>query len=112
MRRFGAMPYITPLHRATESSTMPKSVMKTTVGGGCWAGGCYKRGPAARNKPARTRPNDTEHIRADFVAAVNVIRIALSAPVDPSFYPLQGRTQRRLRASIIWSSSSQAYINP
>ena len=42
MRRFGVIPYITPLQRATESSRTPKSVMKTIVGGGCgaavWAG--------------------------------------------------------------------------
>ena len=33
MRSSGAMEYITPLQRATESSTTPKSVMKTTVDG-------------------------------------------------------------------------------
>ena len=33
MRNSGAIEYITPLQRATESSTTPKSVMKTTVGG-------------------------------------------------------------------------------
>ena len=32
MRSSGAIEYITPLQSATESSTTPKSVMKTTVG--------------------------------------------------------------------------------
>ena len=34
IRKSGAIVYITPLHRATESSTTPKSLMNTTVGGG------------------------------------------------------------------------------
>src|SRR5215469_12769566 len=33
MRTSGMMPYITPRHSATESSTRPKSVMNTIVGG-------------------------------------------------------------------------------
>src|ERR1700687_238092 len=71
MRRLGAMPYMMPLHNATESSTMPKSVMKTTVGGGCRAGCCARRGLAAISNKARPKPN----IRADLSARVNVLRI-------------------------------------
>src|ERR1700733_1848480 len=33
IRTVGMMPYITPRHSATESSTKPKSVMNTIVGG-------------------------------------------------------------------------------
>src|SRR5271163_2477808 len=67
MRRFGAMPYITPLQRATESSTMPKSVMKTTVGGGCTAGGWARSGIATAKDKAICKQNT----RADFFAEVN-----------------------------------------
>src|ERR1700730_14207021 len=39
-RNSGAIEYITPLQRATESSPVPKSVMKTTVGGTCVPADC------------------------------------------------------------------------
>src|SRR5882762_2900731 len=63
MRRSGATEYITPLHRATESSITPKSVMKTTVGWGLGgassaqvvAGGRTSRNPAARTAKAWRR---------------------------------------------------------
>ena len=69
------MPYMTPLQRATESSTMPKSVMKTTVGGGWTADGCARRGLASRNKA-----NHKQNIRADFPAGIEVIRIKSNSP--------------------------------
>src|ERR1700675_3216098 len=78
MRRLGVIPYMTPLQRATESSRMPKSVMKTTVGGGCAAGGCARTGFASRTKAVAARHNtilNAQNIRADFLALVNVIRI-------------------------------------
>src|SRR3977135_4223396 len=71
MRRLGVIPYMTPLQRATESSRMPKSVMKTTVGGGCTAAGCAKRGLATRSKAA----NHKQKGGVDFASGVNVIRI-------------------------------------
>src|SRR5450432_2975589 len=40
IRTSGATEYITPLQRATESSTTPKSVMKTMVGGYLLAASC------------------------------------------------------------------------
>ena len=40
MRNSGAMEYITPLQSATESSTTPKSVIKTTVGGAFGGAAC------------------------------------------------------------------------
>ena len=69
------MPYMTPLQSATESSTMPKSVMKTTVGGGCAAGGCARRGLGTRNKA-----NHRQNIRADLPVGVNVLRIKSNSP--------------------------------
>src|SRR3977135_2701212 len=78
MRGVGGRSYMTPLQRATESSRMPKSVMKTTVGGGCMAGGSARRGLAIRSKVVAARHNQTlneQNIRADFLAGVNVIRI-------------------------------------
>src|SRR5208337_4516675 len=68
MRRFGAMPYITPLQSATESSSTPKSVMKTIVGGGCTEDCCDRRGLATRNKT-----NHKQNIRGDFPAGADVI---------------------------------------
>src|SRR5260370_14885859 len=76
MRRLGAMPYMTPLQRATESSSMPKSVMKTTVGGGSTAGGCAGRGLATRS----SRTNQKQSLRVDFAAEVNVIHIKPNSP--------------------------------
>ena len=58
MRRLGAMPYMTPLQSATESSTMPKSVMKTTVGGGCAADCCAGWSP-------RSRTSHKQRVRAE-----------------------------------------------
>ena len=47
MRKSGVIEYITPRQIATESSTVPKSVMKTTVGGalvrGAWADSVLER---------------------------------------------------------------------
>src|ERR1019366_1141840 len=73
MRRLGVMPYMTPLQRATESSTTPKSVMNTMVGGGCTADGCAGSGFATRNKA-----NHRQKIRDDFLAGTDFIRIELS----------------------------------
>src|ERR1700675_770585 len=70
------MPYMTPLQRATESSRMPKSVIKTTVGGGCTAGGCSRRGVVARS----SRTNHKQTIRIDFAAGVGVILIKSNSP--------------------------------
>jgi hypothetical protein len=67
---------MTPLQSATESSRMPKSVMKTTVGGDATAGGCDTRGLAARSKAA----NHNTEVRADFAADVNAIRIKSISP--------------------------------
>src|SRR6267378_1054020 len=78
MRRLGVMLYMMPLQRATESSRMPKSVMKTTVGGGCVADCCAGRGVATRSTIVAATHNKTrceQNIRADFLAGVNVIRI-------------------------------------
>src|SRR5208282_2824215 len=76
MRRLGAMPYMTPLQMATESSATPKSVMKTTVGGGSTAACCARSGLAARN----SKTNHKQNIRADFFAGADVIRIKLDSP--------------------------------
>src|SRR5882724_7184711 len=61
MRRFGVIPYMTPLQRATESSTVPKSVMKTTVGGdldaGCSADRKLPRRRSAANPLRSLRGN-------------------------------------------------------
>src|ERR1039458_6211747 len=67
---------MTPLQRATESSTIPKSVMKTMVGGGCWAEFCARTELATRNKQTNHRQN----IR-DSVAGGNVIRIMSNSPI-------------------------------
>jgi hypothetical protein len=67
------MPYMTPLQSATESSTTPKSVMKTTVGGGWGTDGCARTALAARSK----KTNHRQNIRADFAGGVNVIRMKL-----------------------------------
>src|SRR6266550_2241384 len=53
MRRFGVMPYMTPLQRATESSTVPKSVMKTTVGGYLDAGCAAARKPPSTSASSK-----------------------------------------------------------
>src|SRR4029077_15188952 len=61
MRKFGVIPYMTPLQRATESSTVPKSVMKTTVGGYLDAGWS-----ADRKLPiSRSAANPLKSLRAD-----------------------------------------------
>src|ERR1700690_487825 len=70
------MPYITPLQRATESSTMPKSVMNTTVGGGCTADCCARKGMAARSRKVRR----SQSCRADLSVAVDAIRIGSNVP--------------------------------
>src|SRR6266852_8128937 len=83
MRRLGAMPYMTPLQRATESSRTPKSVMKTTVGGGCTADCCAATGLATRNKTAAATHNKTrgrQNVRADFPTLVDFIRIESNSP--------------------------------
>src|ERR1700686_211661 len=55
MRRLGAMPYITPLQSATESSRIPKSVMKTTVGGGGPEDGWARTALADKNRKQKNR---------------------------------------------------------
>src|SRR5271166_3385370 len=85
MRRFGAMLYMTPLQRATESSTTPKSVMKTRVGGCCWAGS----GPAANKKRGIAVTHHKQRIRARFAAWVRVIRIALTPEKTTSLLGIQ-----------------------
>jgi PPOX class probable F420-dependent enzyme len=62
---------------------MPKSVMKTTVGGGCMAGGSARRGLAIRSKVVAARHNQTlneQNIRADFPILVDFIRIESNSP--------------------------------
>src|SRR6266550_3086274 len=76
MRRLGVMPYMTPLQRATESSRMPKSVMKTTVGGGCAADCCARTGIVARN----SRTSHKQKVRVDFAHGINVILIKSNSP--------------------------------
>jgi len=63
--KIGAMPYMTPLRETTESSTMPKSVMKTTVGGGC----CARRGLGGYKitRSARTELTVDGRLRMIFV---------------------------------------------
>src|SRR5260370_36631025 len=80
MRRLGVIPYMTPLQRATEASAMPKSVMKTTVGGGCTADCCARTGLTARSKKAAVATHHKQNIRADFPAGVNIVRIKLNSP--------------------------------
>src|SRR5258708_28598608 len=113
------MPYMTPLQRATESSRMPKSVMKTTVGGGCTAGGCARRELAIRSKAA----NHNTGVRTNFAAEVNAIRIKSIPP--RKLAPLtvercrllreandstrsRARTQSSLPASIIGAARNQS----
>ena len=84
------MPYMTPLQRATESSTMPKSVMKTTVGGGCAAVCCARAGLAKESKKAVAATSDKivgHDVRADCSLRVHgififwiVIRINTHSP--------------------------------
>src|SRR5208283_180277 len=94
MRRLGAMPYMTPLQRATESSTTPKSVMKTTVGGGSTADCRARRGIAIRSKKAIHKQNN----RADFRAGVNVIRIKSNSPERlPVYIRPGGRKEKTMR---------------
>src|SRR6266446_2859678 len=76
MRRLGVTLYMTPLQRATESSRMPKSVMKTTVGGGCTADCCARTGIVARN----SRASHKQKVRIDFAPGVNVILIKSNSP--------------------------------
>src|SRR5271166_917871 len=80
MRRFGVIPYMTPLQRATESSTMPKSVINTTVGGWPADGGCAMKRVAARNKQRRHKQN----IPFKLPAGVDVIRIETKPPEKAS----------------------------
>jgi len=68
---------------------MPKSVMKTTVGGGCTAGGCARRGPAISSKAVAATNNERHNqtpneqkIRADFPDEANVVRIESNSPKD------------------------------
>src|SRR5713101_3863183 len=96
MRRFGVMPYMTPLQRATESSTVPKSVMKTTVGGyleaGCSADRRLPRRRSAAN-PLKSLCTDrrgcgsTKFIdRSTPKKTASLLEIrqsATSAPYDP-----------------------------
>src|SRR5271165_1449545 len=75
MRRFGAMPYITPLQSATESSTTPKSVMNTTVGCGTGAATCWAETRlAARSKNA----TGSQTAATDFLASCNTASIEWS----------------------------------
>src|ERR1700688_3975640 len=78
MRRFGAIPYITPLHSATESSSTPKSVIKTTVGGGDTDGCCATRLPA-KNNVIPTHNSFAHIVAADFLAGL-LIRMNRSSP--------------------------------
>src|SRR6266567_6990952 len=76
MRRFGVMPYMTPLQRATESSTVPKSVMKTMVGGYVDAGWS-----ADRRLPSRkSATNPIKNVRADCRERGSIKYIDRSAP--------------------------------
>src|SRR5690242_5900098 len=62
MRNSGAMEYITPLHRATESSTMPKSVMNTTVGG-AFGAACAQTEAAPLTASSNAAKAHTSHLR-------------------------------------------------
>src|ERR1700686_2002743 len=77
MRRFGAIPYITPLQSATESSTTPKSVMKTTVGGGCTADCCAIRVFSPNNAKQTNRTSASLFI-AGLLCRVSVMGIRRS----------------------------------
>src|ERR1700686_1233900 len=77
MRRLGAIPYMTPLQRATESSTTPKSVMKTTVGGGCTADCCAIRVLAPKNVN-QTISTCASLFIAELFSRVSVMRIRRS----------------------------------
>ncbi len=62
MRNSGAMEYITPLHRATESSTTPKSVMNTTVGG-AFGPACAQTEAAPPTASSNAAKAHTSHLR-------------------------------------------------
>src|SRR6266478_5648401 len=74
MRRFGVMPYMTPLQRATESSSVPKSVMKTTVGGYLDAG-CSADRKLPRRRSAANPLKSLSADRRRCGSAKNIIEI-------------------------------------
>src|ERR1700690_3221828 len=100
MRRLGTMLYMTPLQRATESSTVPKSVMNTMVGGGCCG--------AEEDCCARTRlrasvkfRNNKPAVRIEIFARVKAIRIIGKSPLKTTIL-LGVRERPQRRASLLW----------
>src|SRR6266481_873914 len=104
MRRFGVIPYMTPLQRATESSTVPKSVMKTTVGGDLDAGCSADRKLARR----RSAANPLKSLRADRRRCGSTKNIDRNTPKRLLVYWRFDRAQpaRLTTSAIVWKNLS------
>src|SRR5579864_4151219 len=88
MRTSGMMEYITPLQIGTESSTVPKSVIKTMVGGYFWPGVCdHTSCPNARITKAVTR-------LTKFRLPWNALFISLPLSPDNLHFPNKGMRGR------------------
>ena len=104
MRTSGMMEYITPRHRATESSTTPKSVMKTMVCG--YFADCALVSVAETSSSTITNPDRRSCLRRDEALArtglsfvvIMVDRILGSPPRRKSCADLMAlRLQERIR---------------
>ena len=91
MRSSGAIEYITPLQSATESSTTPKSVMKTTVGG-AGAGGLGADCPAGEQN---RRKNPSRNVR-QATGGIVCLRIGKRKVVYWSWKKMQNQQVRGL----------------
>ena len=77
MRASGAIEYITPLQMATESSTVPKSLMNTIVGGYFSACSCVAAKAAHSAKTSSETERTARAIRAErtsFISKVVYVR--------------------------------------
>src|ERR1700704_2144915 len=93
MRRFGVMLYITPLQIATESSSTPKSVMKTMVGGYFGAVCCAGTYPCSISTANRHT----------LIIRVHVRRWGMTTCIDrssPKDYSLDGEVQYCIRGRV------------
>src|SRR5579862_2913950 len=84
MRTSGMTEYITPRHSATESSTTPKSVMNTIVGGYFCTVSLARADCVVRNAPSKSAPRTISAWRNENLElrAGRVMRF----PLDPSCF--------------------------
>jgi hypothetical protein len=99
MRSSGKIEYMTPLQIATESSTVPKSVMKTTVGGYCSDVCCATADP--KDSSRKRKDTDSRFLLRRILTVIGGLTVKFTRSTKTWLVVSQAREIQRMSVHLI-----------